>query len=61
MPKNLKHLAPDGRGMTALERMAYLASIEDDLDDLTIGGHPVKTLAHSLKEDDDYYYGVTDE
>jgi hypothetical protein len=46
--------------MTMAERKTLMLDLEETLEDeLYIGGQPVKTLARSLKEDDDYYYGDT--
>lgn len=60
MTDRLRAHLHDGRGMTKAEREELMLDLEDTLEDeLYIGGQPVKTLARSLKEDDDYYYGDT--
>ncbi len=47
--------------MTKTDREALMLDLEESLEDeLYIGGQPVKTLARSLKEDDEYYYGESE-
>lgn len=57
MTDRLKAHLHDGRGMRKADREALMLDLEDTLEDeLYISGQPVRTLARSLKEDDDYYY-----
>lgn len=61
MTKRLRAHLHDGRGMTKTDREALMLDLEESLEDeLYIGGQPVKTLARSLKEDDEYYYGESE-